>query len=102
GVTPNGNGPAPHRWLIDATAPVVARFTRPEPSVSRHVSGVIDRSWPAAKSLTHLRTVTPWAFATLPTPLLKVVMQAWSVVETCARTGAVSPQRDPRAMRATT
>src|SRR5205085_4094966 len=47
-------------------------------------------------------TVFPWVFAMLPTPLLKVVMQAWPASETCARAGAVAPQRDARAMTATT
>src|SRR5262245_64383725 len=97
GVTPNGGG-APHFALVDVTAPVMALMTFPETSVNRQVSGVIDTSWPAAKSRTQLRTTCPWAFAILPTPLVKVVMHAWVTVETCARAGAVSPQRDARAM----
>src|SRR5262245_10265359 len=102
GVTPNGNGPGPHFALIDVMAPVVALLTFPKTSVTRQVSGVIDTSWPEAKSRTHLRTVCPWAFAILPTPLVKVVMHAWLVGETCARAGALGPQRDARAMTAAT
>jgi hypothetical protein len=76
GVTPNGNGPAPHFALIFVTAAVMVRFSRPETSVTRHVSGVMDTSLPAAKSRAHLRTVCPWIFAIFPTAELKAVMQA--------------------------
>src|SRR5262245_19284251 len=99
GVTPNGNGPPLHFVLVDATAPLMALMTFPEASVNRQVSGVIDTSWPVAKSRTQLRTTCPWAFAILPTPLVKVVMHAWVAVETCGAAGAVSPQSDARAMK---
>src|SRR5204862_799682 len=102
GVVPKGKGPPPHRELMDASARVVVVLSRPNRSVTRQLSGVVDTSRPAAKALTHFPTAWPCAFAIFPRPLLKVVMQSWSDGATCPYARVVSPQTADRTMTAAT